>query len=451
MTVYVFTGPTLTPADGRAHLDAVYLPPAAQGDVYRAARTRPAAIGIIDGYFDTLPAIWHKEILWAIHEGIPVFGSGSMGALRAAELAAFGMRGVGDVFEAFRSGALEDDDEVTLAHEPEASGFRALSVPMVDLRATLKSALAARVIAETTHDGLLDRMKRLFYPDRSYRRLLAEGAAAGWQDEMGKLEAWLPTGRVDAKRLDAIAMLGAMKAHLARGEPEPRGAFHFQQTTYWEGLRRSCDAAPVGRFDPPMEPCGVLDELRLQGSFEALRARAVNRVLARVDVERQGYAIEPERLVRAAMEFRQNRGLTDAASFQTWLAARDLDEESFARILEGHAAEQWALPGAEIARHALDEAKLDERYPALRERALRKDEALSSSGHSEPGLAAVGLSREQLFDWYFREVARSRAPNDVTSYARGAGFEDEAHFVRALVREHLFHRSPTAAKEERTT
>ncbi len=41
MTVYVFTGPTLAAAAAREHLDATYLPPAAQGDVYRVARERP--------------------------------------------------------------------------------------------------------------------------------------------------------------------------------------------------------------------------------------------------------------------------------------------------------------------------------------------------------------------------------------------------------------------------
>ena len=37
-------------------------------------------------------------------EGVPVFGAASMGALRAAELHEFGMRGIGRIFEAFRDG-----------------------------------------------------------------------------------------------------------------------------------------------------------------------------------------------------------------------------------------------------------------------------------------------------------------------------------------------------------
>ncbi len=118
MTSVVFVGPTLDTKDLAAAAEFIALPPVSQGDVYRAARRRPSAIGIIDGYFSGAPSVWHKEILWAMSEGVPVFGSASMGALRAAELHVFGMRGVGKIFEAFRDGALEDDDEVAVVHGP---------------------------------------------------------------------------------------------------------------------------------------------------------------------------------------------------------------------------------------------------------------------------------------------------------------------------------------------
>ena len=62
--------------------------------------SRPAVIGIIDGYFEIVPTVWHKEILWAMAQGIHVFGAASIGALRAAELDAFGMRGIGRIYEA---------------------------------------------------------------------------------------------------------------------------------------------------------------------------------------------------------------------------------------------------------------------------------------------------------------------------------------------------------------
>ena len=104
MNAFVFCGPTIASADVGLYLDATLLAPASQGDLYRAAQHRPAMIGIIDGCFHHVPSVWHKEILWALSEGIPVYGGASMGALRAAELAPFGMRGVGKIFEDVASG-----------------------------------------------------------------------------------------------------------------------------------------------------------------------------------------------------------------------------------------------------------------------------------------------------------------------------------------------------------
>ena len=89
MTAIVFAGPSLAGADLSLPEDFVLAPPARQGDVYRAARSRPTAIGVVDGYFEGVPSVWHKEILWALSNGIAVYGSASIGALRAAEMQAF--------------------------------------------------------------------------------------------------------------------------------------------------------------------------------------------------------------------------------------------------------------------------------------------------------------------------------------------------------------------------
>ena len=127
----LFIGPSLPECDPAESPGFERRPPVAQGDVYRATLEKPRAIGIVDGYFHGVPAVWHKEILWAMTQGIHVFGAASMGALRAAELHPFGMRGVGRIFEAYRNGTLTDDDEVALTHGPEDLGYPGLSEPMV--------------------------------------------------------------------------------------------------------------------------------------------------------------------------------------------------------------------------------------------------------------------------------------------------------------------------------
>jgi hypothetical protein len=71
----VFIGPTLPHAQAGRVLDAVYLPPVAQGDVYLAVKDGAEAIGIVDGYFQQVLSVWHKEILWALSKGVHVFGA----------------------------------------------------------------------------------------------------------------------------------------------------------------------------------------------------------------------------------------------------------------------------------------------------------------------------------------------------------------------------------------
>ena len=150
MNVLVFVGPTLPPVQARYELEATYRPPVAQGDVYRATQSQPDAIVLIDGEFDHVPAVWHKEILWAMTQGIHVYGASSMGALRAAELCGLGMEGVGKIFEAYRDGTLEDDDEVAVAHRPMAVNYQPTSEAMVNIRYTLDKARRDSIISEHT-------------------------------------------------------------------------------------------------------------------------------------------------------------------------------------------------------------------------------------------------------------------------------------------------------------
>ena len=240
MKVYIFTGPSLSRTEAlKIWTKPSYLAPVSQGGVYQVARRKPWGIGIIDGFFERTPAVWHKEILWALSKGIHVYGSASMGALRAAELSSYGMIGVGNIFEDYANGALTDDDEVTLAHAPAGKKYRAVSEPMVNIRATLSRAAAEGIISGATADCLVQIGKALFYPLRTYEQILEQGTEARLPAaELRKFHAWLPAGRVDQKRLDAIAMLVRMRAD-AQSHPQQKPvSFSFENTMFWDRLRR---------------------------------------------------------------------------------------------------------------------------------------------------------------------------------------------------------------------
>jgi hypothetical protein len=196
-------------------------------------------IGVIDGYFEVVPTVWHKEILWAMAQGIHVFGAASIGALRAAELDVFGMRGIGQIYEAFRDGVLEDDDEVAVLHGPEELGYPSLTEAMVNIRATFAEGVRRGVLAPEMEARLTEIAKGLFYKQRTYGAVLEAAAISGCPAApLRDLAAWLPSERVDQKRRDAEALLDAIRAHLAAPPPPLWVSYTLAETVAWEAARR---------------------------------------------------------------------------------------------------------------------------------------------------------------------------------------------------------------------
>lgn len=455
MRVCIFTGPTLSPAEGRTVLDALYLPPVSQGDVYRAAQMRPIGIGIIDGYFKQVPAVWHKEVLWAMSRGIHVFGSASMGALRAAELEAFGMVGVGEIFEAYRTARLEDDDEVAVVHAPAEMGYRVLSEAMVNIRSTLEAAEAAGVVSASTHAALVRCARGLFYPERSYPLLLERAAAEGLPAaELDALRAWLPGGQINQKREDALAMLRLMRDELS-ARPQPKQATFTLEFTdmcheAWTLAGELHPDAGTGAGARSVALDALLDELRLDAdAWTRARQGALARFLALDAAQRQRAAVSPEAVRETTDMFRRQRGLLRPADVERWATEQHLGPEQFARLMEEEAQIHWAETGTErdVKRLLPDHLRLAGEYGRLMERARDKQRVLESRGLLNPGLAHVGLTDEALMRWYFETHLGQPIPQDIAIHLRHAGFPSEAAFRLAVLREYCYVVVPAPAPE----
>ena len=217
----VFVGPTLAAAEVQARLPgARVLPPAAMGDVLAAQRRRGVRrIAIIDGYFERMAAIWHKEILLALERGIAVWGAASMGALRAAELAPFGMVGVGAIYRDYARGVLVADDEVAVAHLPAAYGYRVTSDALVNLRAGLTRAAATGAIAARTHARLVELARARHYRERSWAQLVTDARAA--ELPARQLAALAAMPKPDRKAADARLLLRRLAAERTPHPPAP--------------------------------------------------------------------------------------------------------------------------------------------------------------------------------------------------------------------------------------
>jgi hypothetical protein len=236
MTTIVFVGPTLPTAEVQARLPgARVLPPVAVGDVLALARRRGVAsighIAIIDGAFERMAAVWHKEILIALERGIAVWGAASMGALRAAELARFGMRGVGGIYRDFAAGRLVADDEVAVAHLPAEYGHRATSEALVNLR---HGIARAPMLSPRTRQALIALARARFYRERSWDALIADARTAGLpRRQLDALAAWRKPDRKAADARLLLRRLAAAPPHLPPAPLDVPRTWALRQLEAW--------------------------------------------------------------------------------------------------------------------------------------------------------------------------------------------------------------------------
>jgi hypothetical protein len=244
MNAVIFAGPSLPPSVRPEIAGLEWRPPVRRGDLYLAALQRPRLIGVIDGYFETVPTVWHKEILWALSQGIHVYGAASIGALRAAELADFGMTGIGLVYRQFHAGLLADDDDVAILHGPAELDYVPVTEAMVNVRSTVDCAHQSGIVESNAATVLVDAAKSLFYKDRTYEQILKRAGASGLASEqLDRFAGWLPHGKVDQKRRDADDMLGAVLNHIATDASPFAASFEFAHTFAWEEARQMIEQA----------------------------------------------------------------------------------------------------------------------------------------------------------------------------------------------------------------
>ncbi|WP_369375384.1 TfuA-like protein [Streptomyces sp. cg36] len=215
MSVHVFAGPTLPQSRIRELCPhAVAHPPVRHGDLLRLDPKPGDTVLIIDGLWHQSAPIRHKEILALLADGVRVIGAASMGALRAAELAPYGMTGVGRIFDAYRTGTLDADDEVAILQDSDG---RALTLALVNVRAALERAHADQQVTHAEAVALLRLARAIPYARRTWTRL----RRAATQDEtladaLGRLDQWRRTHPYDLKREDAEEALTLIAADPAQ-------------------------------------------------------------------------------------------------------------------------------------------------------------------------------------------------------------------------------------------
>ncbi len=375
VTDIVFVGPSCPTAVATAiHSAAMYLPPVAQGDIIHALqRYKPRRILVIDGVFGQRLAVWHKELMWAMKEGVELFGASSMGALRAAELAKFGMTGFGEIYEGYRNGIIEDDDEVALIFGPEEMSWMAMSLPMVNIRASVKYMRDCSYVDPFEGDLLLQKAKHIFFADRTFESIKAILIADLGHQRAENLVRVLGLNYIDQKCKDAKDAL----RHLATTAPLDKPArLEFFETTSLRILAEqdapvSCDHGSIRRRNLAKYAAVT------HSGFQELCLSAAMEAAALEFAKQLGLAVTTTQTDDESRRIRLNLGLTSDLEFVRWLDANDMSDRDFQNLANRRATCRLvqAFVNSKRARQenttlVLDALRLRGEYPDIKRDAI---------------------------------------------------------------------------------
>ncbi|WP_033309247.1 TfuA-like protein [Streptomyces iakyrus] len=401
MGTHVFAGPTITAARIASILPAAVVhPPVKHGDLLRLRLMPADRVLIIDGLWHQSTPVRHKEILMVLAEGVAVYGASSMGALRAAELAPYGMVGIGRIYGAFRSGLLDADDEVAVLQEP---GGRPLTQALVNLRAAFERAAENGRITEDQAAALTETARRLPYPQRTRTALGRRMTQDGLGDTYAAADIWGCGILHDVKRDDAETALRFLAAgeHTAEAESTVPGwsdePWQTSFVRYWRAAFKPATDSGIA-FLPLLQHQQLYDP----GFPQRWRDHVLSRLL-----QADGTGASKK---EAAGDFAEQRGLhlTDlsAAQLSYWLTAHEQvhlqPREQLARILVRSARldDAWPVwPVSHAEAGPLFNTDLDTEEQVLH--ALRTNAAALAEhpGHSTAHLDPDRIAAHLLRHW----------------------------------------------------
>ncbi|WP_406738540.1 TfuA-like protein [Streptomyces sp. NBC_00853] len=351
MTVHIFAGPTIdTPGIRRILPDAACHPPAQHGDLLRLSLAATDQVLIIDGLWHQVAPLRHKELLHALAAGVTVVGAASMGALRAAELAPYGMVGIGQVFDAFASGALDADDEVAVLHTPEG---HKVTEALVNIRCAIDRAASSGKVSNSDAAALVDLARSLPYTRRSWPALGRAAQQADLESAFYAANTWRQANPYDLKREDAESALTL----LSQGLPSPTTGARWRGERWQTSFVRYWTAS----FQPGAGRIPMLAQLQHQQLYDGgFAARWRAKVLAAISGSPTG--LPPEVVEKAALDTARQAGTTLAnlslAQRAHWLAPAEEQlepNEAMLRIMVRSARldgawNVWPATHAEAAR-----------------------------------------------------------------------------------------------------
>jgi hypothetical protein len=216
----IFAGPSLA---GRTLPPGIQtFPPASRGALTAALTSGYSRIGFVDGALEESERLPLRELREALATpGVTVVGGASMGAVRAVQLESEGMQGVGRVFRLFRRGSLADSEEVYVLHAPAALRYRCLTLPLVNIRYTLRALRLAAHLSRAEEEALVRYVRDVPWFDRDRHSLSGAVYTACGSARCTRIMQAFDIMYRDIKYEDAMSVVSRLHSHhLDRKESE---------------------------------------------------------------------------------------------------------------------------------------------------------------------------------------------------------------------------------------
>lgn len=218
----VFLGPSLARDEAADILPmAVIAPPARRGDFDAIDESEVDEVILIDGVmvYDHPPS--PSETHRLVARGIRVMGASSLGALRAVELHAHGVEGVGWVYEQVRDRNITADDELVARLDPRTGSAQTIFV--VNLRYAMTELAGSGEVTTALADATISAVTARHFEDRTPHAVVDLAVSHGMTPATAQR---LLDPRFDIKAADARRALDASR----HADVNPRSQRHLTGT-----------------------------------------------------------------------------------------------------------------------------------------------------------------------------------------------------------------------------
>jgi hypothetical protein len=398
----VFLGPTLDVKVAKELVpDALFLPPVAQSDLISVyTDLEPENILIIDGTFHQSLSVWIKEIIYCLYKGCNVYGSSSMGALRAVSCEPYGMVGYGKIFEWYRTRVTEDESEVSVSYSDKHC-----TVPLVNLRASFEG--------DGRLDQILEKASKIHYSERTeplLRKTLSEIGVNDWRI-------------INQKEIDAIGLLANFKS-LERDKsavlPDKSLLTHMFHAQF--DRDRTCNGIPVQHIEAR--------HLLNTPEYETDLFNSKNREIGLIACDHLGVQVSQEELAGEVQRFSNRHAIH---SIYEWCSDNHLSDNQFIELLEENARIRKlhaALDSTKMRRRntkgMLDYLKTEDRYSKVHEGMTKSDD--------------VKINYESLKKENIQEYLKTKGiqiNSTMEDYLHETGFNTWIELCTAIEREKL--------------